>query len=346
MAVVEKGKPIPPADIYILHGDDLLATGDRIAGIIERLREKGLADTDITHMDGRSAGIRDLSVNSGMLLLGGSMRLLVVEHALDLIKDKADQEWVISWLGSLPPDQALILILPDSWKFNSKTREWGWQQAGKSDWLVAALKEIPRKSAWMDVKLPSEKEMAGWIMEEAKRQGVVFEPHAAAVLASQTGNDLFTVRQEVRKALDYTNGERVVTADDVRLLCAVDRETGVFDMLDAVGRRDGRTALGLLHRLLQETTPANVFYSLARHVRQLIMAKDVVGQGGSDKEIASECGIQAFVARKLVEQCRRFRMEELEALYHRLDLLDEESKLSQASLEAGMEVLVARISQA
>jgi len=346
MEVVEEGKPIPLADIYILHGDNELAAGDQVARIIEKLREKGLADADIAYMDGRSAGVRDLSGNSGMLLLGGSMRLLVVEHALDLIKGKADQEWVIVWLGSLPPDQALILILPDSWKFNSRAKEWGWQQASKSDWLVAALEANPRKSAWMDVKLPSEKEMAGWIMEEAKRQGVAFEPHAAAVLASQTGNDVAAARQEVRKALDYTNGERAVTADDVRLLCAVDRETGVFDMLDAVGRRDGRTALGLLHRLLQETTPANVFYSLTRHVRQLIMAKDVMGNGGSDKEIASECGIQAFVVRKLVEQCRRFRMEELEALYHRLDLLDEGSKLSQASLEAGMEILVVRISQA
>jgi len=344
MQEVKSGDPVQLADVFILHGDNPLAVSDRVEEIIQLERGRGLADADITHMDGNTSLIGDLFSHSSMLLLGGSMRLLVVDHAMDVIRSKEDQTRFSSWLENLPPDQVLILILPDSMRFDSKSKTWNWKQVGEGHWLRAVLKTNEKRAAWLDIPLPPEKDMAGWIMQEAERQGVTFEPHAAVVLASQVGNDVFTARHEVRKALDYTNGERAVTDEDVRLLCAADREAGMFDMVDAVGQRDGRTALGLLHRLLDETTAVHVFNMLARQVRLLIMAKEVVETGGSEREIATKCGVQYFVAHKLADQCRRFRMDELEALYRHLDRLDEESKRGFASLEAGMEVLVAKVS--
>lgn len=66
---------------------------------------------------------------------------------------------------------------------------------------------------------------------------------------------------------------------------------------------------------------------------------------GDDKSIAAEVNLHPFVARKLAEQAPRFNMDELETIYRSLDCLDEQSKTSNATLDAMLETLIAYLSR-
>ncbi len=294
-------------------------------------------------LDGRAITRGELINPINMLPLGGEKRLVVVNHALEAFKDKADQEWLAGVLKSMPETTILTLVIPDSQKY--KNGEMAWQEAGKSHWLRKALKESEKPVEWIEKPLPSLREMPAWIMNEALSQGAKFDNNAAVELANLAGNDLFLVRQEIGKALSYCGKDETITRDVVRLLCSKSREEDIFDMVDAAGQRDTKKALGMLRALMQDQPIQYIFTMLVRQARLLIKAREVIDEGGGEKDIITACGVAPFVAKKLTDQCRRFSMHELESIYHRLDCMDETSKTGTATLDVELELLVAELSR-
>ena len=75
------------------------------------------------------------------------------------------------------------------------------------------------------------------------------------------------------------------------------------------------------------------------------MAREVMEAGGGQNDMAAQAGLNPFVAKKALAQCRHFSLGELESIYHQLDRMDEESKTGVSSLDVAMESLVADISR-
>ena len=251
-------------------------------------------------MDGRAIQRGELANHINMLPMGGEKRLVVVDHFLESLKAKADQEWLGEILKGMPETSVLALVIPDSQKY--KGGEMVWQAAGKGHWLRKALKDSGKTLEWVEKPLPSLRDMPEWVMKEALIQGAKFDKNAAAELANLVGNDLFQARQEIGKALSYCGKDETITREVVRLLCSQSREEDIFDMVDAAGQRDARKALGLLRALLQDQPIQYIFTMLARQIRLLIMAREVMDEGGGEKEVVSACGVAPFIARKLMEQ--------------------------------------------
>jgi len=182
-------------------------------------------------------------------------------------------------------------------------------------------------------------------MNETLLQGAKFDKSAAAELANLVGNDLFQARQEIGKALSYCGKNETITREVVRLLCSQSREEDIFDMVDAAGQRDVRKALGLLRALMEDQPIQYIFTMLVRQVRFLIIVREVMDEGGGEKDVISACGVAPFIARKLLDQCRRFSMGELGTIFRRLDGMDETSKTGSATLEVELEMLVAKLSR-
>ena len=336
-------RSLPQADIYVLQGDDELSIQETIHSLVERVDSGVFAGMNSVRLDGRAEQRGEMANHINMLPLGGSKRLVVVDYALEALKAKADQEWLAKTVKSMPEATMLVLVITDSKKF--KSGEMAWQAAGKSHWLRKALKDSGKSVEWVEKPLPSLREMPEWIMNETLSQGANFDRRAAAELANLVGNDLFQARQEIGKALSYCGRDETITRDVVRLLCSQSREDDIFDLVDAVGQRDARKALGFLRALMQDQPIQYIFTMLVRQARLLIMVREVMDEGGGEKDVIAACGVAPFVARKLIDQCRRFSMRELESIYRRLDGMDETFKTGTATLDVELEMLVAELSR-
>ena len=53
------------------------------------------------------------------------------------------------------------------------------------------------------------------------------------------------------KLITYTGGQRAIKETDVDVLVPYSQDAVIFDLVDALGHRDGRTAADTLHRLLE-----------------------------------------------------------------------------------------------
>ncbi|MDK2980300.1 MAG: polymerase subunit delta [Chloroflexota bacterium] len=340
---------IPIVDVYVLQGDDDLGVQDDLKALYARLREDGGGELDVDALDGHACDQSALTQALTSLSLFSPQRAVVLADALDVLKKKEDGEWLAVLLPNLPQNTHLVLLLPDSQRYSKG--DMVWQKVKPNHWLRKSLKDSGCQVVWREHPLPSQREMPAWIMNEAQRQAqalqgeVRFDSRAAAELANLVGSNLFQARQEISKALSYVGEGGTVTREDVRLLCSQSREEDIFEMVDAVGGRNAKHALSLLQRLLDDMPAQYIYTMLARQVRLLIMAREVLEAGGGQNDMAAQAGLNPFVAKKALAQCRHFNMGELEDLYRRLDRMDEESKTGVSSLDVAMETLVADISR-
>jgi DNA polymerase-3 subunit delta len=130
----------------------------------------------------------------------------------------------------------------------------------------------------------------------------------------------------------------------VALLTTYVSEASVFEMVDAIGRRDGATAARLLHRLLEHDDPLQLFGMMIRQFRLLIQAREFLNEGGSPKEIGKAIGVHPFVGEKLAEQTKSFSLEQLETIYHHLLETDLGIKTGKVESELALDLLIAGVS--
>lgn len=339
----QEEKTISQADIYVIQGDDDLSIRDHVSVLVNQYAAGGFMDMNTVRLDGRTVGHAEISTALNMLPLGGSKRIVVLDHALEVAKGDEGQAWLENALSRLPATTVFTMILVDSQKYSQGKMVW--IAVAGAHWLRKALKASNRSVKWIESPLPSVRDMPDWILEEARAQGGEFEPGAAAELANLIGSNTSQARSEVSKALSYVGSGQKVSRDVVHLLCSPSREEDIFAMVDAAGRRDARNALSLMHGLLRDQPIQYIFSMLARQLRLLIMAKEIIENRGGEKEIISGAGVHPFVARKLIDQARRFRMNELERIYSRLDRIDEAAKTGRESLDVALETLITDLSR-
>lgn len=327
--------PLPAAlpVIYLVYGDDEIA----IAQFIVQLKEKQADPSGMNFMalDGRALSFDDFVMATSVLPFMTSRRLVVLSNPLASLKDDAARQRFMSYLPKIPPSTALVLVEQQPLTSDKMRR------ANKTHWLEDWARQAGDWVFVQECRLPEGAAMAGWIRKRAADLGGEFHPRAADALAGLVGRDARLADQEIRKLLDYVNYERPVQADEVDLLTANYGETSIFQMVDALGSRNGRQAIATLHRLLESQDAQSIFGMVVRQFRLILLSREILDGGGGEAEVARRLKIPSYVASKIVAQARRFSLQDLETLYHRLLEIDVAGKSSEVDTDLGLDLLIA-----
>ncbi|HSJ04962.1 MAG TPA: DNA polymerase III subunit delta [Verrucomicrobium sp.] len=126
------------------------------------------------------------------------------------------------------------------------------------------------KTGWEDEVIPL-------VERRARELGVSFENEALEMLVQLAGEDTRQLDSEVEKLSLYTDGRRV-TVDDVRLLVPLNRAGVVFELGNALGKRDLRRALELVRTLIYQGQNAIgiLLAAVVPRVRNLLLAADLM----------------------------------------------------------------------
>lgn len=330
------------ADIIIIQGDDRLSVEEEITAITKESGQDAFSDLNTTRLDGSGLNINEISMQLNMLPLGGEKRTVILDNALEMIKKKESRDWLQEVFSNFPPTTILVLILEDKKKY--KKGSMVWEMVDTDHWLREMTNQFSGDIRWVELSLPSDREMPEWIKKEAEKQGGNFHPRAAVELSRLVGNNLFQARNEIEKAIIYVGEDEQVSADVVRLLSVSTKEENVFTLVDAVGQRNGRLAFKSLRELRKDFPIQYIFSMLVRQVRLLILSKEALLRGGGEKDVMAACKLRhTFIVKKLISQGRHFSIEALEDIYKSLDRIDEDSKTGRATLDVSLDGLIAGI---
>jgi DNA polymerase III subunit delta len=174
---------------------------------------------------------------------------------------------------------------------------------GKDDVLVKALGGLRAgNDQVLSYQLPKRFALAGWLRETAaKEHKLAIGPNEAKRLLALVGEDPERLEREIEKLAAYCRGEPA-TDEAIDAVCSPAIETKVFDLFDAVGKRDRSAAFRTLEEVYAHGEEAQaVFYGLVRHVRNLEKALEA-GADVSPSDLARSIGVHPFAAKKLLDQ--------------------------------------------
>jgi DNA polymerase-3 subunit delta len=327
----------PTPSIYLLHGDDEFAISQQLADFEQKLGDPALADLNTTRLDGRTTQTEDLFSFTGALPFLAKRRLVVLSHPTAGIKLPAAREKFLSTLERTPPTTALVLV-----EYHELINE---SDKKKDHWLVKWAREHDELVYIKLMQPPKGPELVQWVQSRAKTAGGQITPRAAQSLLQLVGEDPRLLSQEIEKCLAYANYHRPVEYDDVLAVTADTAEGNIFTLVDALGNRDQKKAMAMLQRLLDEQDAIFIFGMVTRQFRLLIQVREMLDEGKSTHEMVQSLKpTPQFVIDKLSGQARRFSMDTLEAIYHRLLDLDEASKSGKIEAELALQILITEVS--
>ena len=188
---------------------------------------------------------------------------------------------------------------------------------------------------------PSGTQLDDWVIRRARSQKRRVTPEAARMLVESLGDNLRMLAGEIDKLGTYVGEGREIGAEDVRALTPIARQSKVFDLTDALGRRDTATALALLHELLaQGESPFGIVALTAFQTRSLMQVKLLSDRGMPAHQIAATAGLAPFVVDKSLRLARRFTFAELETAHRTLLEIDTALKRSRMTPELALDLLV------
>ncbi len=328
-----KSKPV----VYIFHGDDEFASGQALTGIKSQMGDPSNAEMNTTHLDGHSLNLDKLVQTTRAMPFLAERRLVVLTDPLGSMKSSKDRDKFKTILEGVPPTTALVI------QISKPLVDARGRRSGRMHWLEKWAQKQDGKVFLREFSLPKGPQMANWIRSQAKERGGNFSHPAAALLGTYAGDSPRLAAQEIEKLLAYVNYQRPVEPDDVEYLVAYAGETSVFDMVDALGSRNGSEALRLLHRLLEQDDALRLFGMIVRQFRLLLMTRELLDAGYRDTEIAPAIKSHPFVVRKLMGQVRNFTLPQLEAIYHKLLEIDVGIKTGKTEGDVALDTLVAAL---
>ena len=324
--------------VYLIFGNDELAMHKLVQGLVDKVMDVAMGDMNITRFQ-ESPRVEDVRDAAYMIPMFGDRRLVLVSNAFDWVKSVKNRDAIIKLVEGLPASTALVIQL------NVEIERGNWKDFAPAHWLRKWVKDQPAGTVFQkECSLPWIGQMPGLIMKEAKEKKGEFSPEAAQELTRAIGNDTLIASLEIDKLLTYVDYQRQVTAEDVRLLTPEVAPISVFDMVDAIGERNIPKAAQLLHRLLETEMPIPLFGMIVRQFRLLILAREVIDQGGRKSQIEKALKVHPFVAEKLQKQASLFDMNQLKEIYHRLLTTDEYMKTGQMDPKIAMEMFVSEMS--
>ncbi len=334
-------KPI----VYVLLGDDRQAIKTHVANFFSSLGAADLAEMNTSRLDGKIIGINELEAAALALPFLTERRLVIVEDALYPYAGRGKQEdrkKFLDLLEGLPPSTALVLVVEDHQKYSSRSGTY-WETLNSAHWFIKWAQTAAGRALIIGCPLPSEASMPAWINKKALELGGEFTREAAVVLRDYVGIHTQVALQEINKLLAYTNYERPVTVGDVENLSIRDRQSDIFAMVDAIGNRQGKKALELLHILQEEMDFIPLFGMVVRQFRLLLQARELLDLGRSEKDLVEVLGLHAFVAGKIFTQAQRFDLPALEEIYQHLLEIDLGEKTGGMPGEIALDMFIARL---
>ena len=301
-----------------------------------KLGEGATAEMNISYLDGMSASLSEIRAVAATAPFLTSRRMVVLQNPLKRFRKKAEKDQFLSILENLPGATALVI---------EETRV-----LAASHWFLKWIQSQEAHAYARMYRLAEGVALAQWIRDQAEKSGGSFTPQAAGLLASLVGTDKRHAVQEIDKLLAFVGYRRPVEVDDVQNLATpieLEDVSQVFKMVDALGNRDGRTALDQLHNLLHQREPLSLFGMIIRQFRLILQAREISEAGGEAGAVAErireKLKLHPFVAKKIQAQARNFELASLEMIYRHLLRLDEQIKTGQVTAETALDTLVASL---
>jgi DNA polymerase-3 subunit delta len=251
-----------------------------------------------------------------------SKRRVVLVTELEKLAE-SEHEKLLQSLDSLPPRSMLVLVaeeLDHRKKLYKTIRDRG------------CIAEFPRLKG---------SALERWVETFVRENGFQISASTTGKIVNLAGSDLQSLAGELEKLFLFAGKEKKVTDASVDDLVRSSRQHGIFELIDAIGRRDRAGALDSLSNLLgMGEYPLVIVTMMARHSRQVLVVKECLQRGMNNRAAGAEAQIPPFILDKFIRQSRAMDLETVRRMHTGLYDIDRRLKSSSVDARILLEVFI------
>lgn len=255
-------------------------------------------------------------------LLGGQS--LFSPSQLHIIRDAGANKPVWEALGESIEQAGDVDLLLVETKPDKRTRTWKW---------------LSKKAEMIDCKLPTERELIGWLTSHARAMKVELPDAVGRFLIEYVGTDQWQLDDAVTKLA--LSGQKL-TRDLIEKLIEPNPQASAFELLDAIVARNQDKAIERLTIVRRSEDPYKFLGLLVSQFFALATCQSA--EGRSAQQIASEIGIHPYVVQKSLPIARKIERQKIVEMIDEIDRTDLALKSTGAEPWDVIETLVRQLS--
>ena len=212
--------------VYLFHGEEpyyIDLFGNYIEDHLLTDAEKGFNQTVVYGRDTDMITVLNAAKRFPMM---SEYQLVMVKEAQDLKwgkdDDKKGVDPVLTYLENPVPSTILVFCFKHA-KFDKRKKTY---------------KAIEKSGIVFESATIYENKVPGWIEEFMKDKAYRIQPRASALMAEYLGNDLSKISNELEKLMLNVPKGNEISVEDVQNNIGISKEYNVFELQDALARRD------------------------------------------------------------------------------------------------------------
>ena len=316
---------------YVLAGDEAFLYQRCRAGVLAALAPPDHRDFCLHDLDLAESSIFDILDRAQTPSLMVPFQVFFVRNLKALYtrgSKKAEFDAIDAYFRR-PNLQAAVLFVADYLHIPTDLRRMEVQDKERFERIRETLGEW---CGMVELARVDDGDATRWLQEAAPTRGVMIDSDAARELVDALGADMMLVSSEFEKLALYAQGKLLkipqtpiltpgfsavpmpkITLGDVEIMVLAAKQRSLYDLTDAISRRDRPQAVALLHGLLNasdggEDSAIGHLYMLARTFRQMlvILEKNVRDSRAIWSVLWQGFRMPPFAADDLIRQARRY----------------------------------------
>ncbi len=329
--------------IYLIHGADSFRSHEKLNELINGFGAKDPNKMNLDVFDIEETSVNKIKAAAQTMGFLSPARMIVIKNLFSAGSAEAKKELSDFILSLSKKEKSPDFVVFEGKEIGKKGA------AGGKEWTAL----VKNAEVFLFTVLDPVK-ISQWISTKAKRNNIKISSAIASKLALYTNNDLWRLDNEIDKLalLKSRTGEnnpaevQEITDEDIEANVKSDVPTSIFTTIDALARRDKKTALKLLsEHFAKGEAPIYLFSMFIYQFSNLIKVKDMAANRriNNPDEIARILKMHPFVVKKTLPYAAKFSFEYLKKVYKRLLRLDFMIKKGKLSAEAALEMIVVEV---
>jgi DNA polymerase III subunit delta len=311
------------SSVYLFIGEEDFLIEECVDRIIQQLLTADTKDFNLDVVYGSKADARDVIAHAASFPMMSDRRVVVVKEFDKLFSGDSAKEVISAYLAH-PLDSTCLVLLAEKPDFRTKP----FVDLKKTGSVFAFY-------SFYDNQIPA------WIAERCKVMGKDVDNEACRLLHAYVGNSLRAIQNELEKLFTYLGERPRVTPEDIADVVGVTRGFTVFDLQNAIGKKNLAEALRIVKRMTETgEAPQLVIVMLTRYFNLLWKVQNLLASGAPESEVIAATRISPYYFKDYAAAVRGFSSMHIEHAFQVLLQADIQLKSTSPDPYHLMEMMV------
>lgn len=259
------------SNVYMLHGEDHFLSDKIIKLLVTKLTTPEGKEFDLVNLFGEEINSEEIIEQLEMFPFLSEYKVVVL-RAFEQLKEK-DKAKISEYIRHIPATSIFIT------------------HCEKIDLRKNLYKAFDNFTTISSKQPTGYWDIEKWLTNELRRLRINASRDTISLFSTKIEADYYTASNELEKLLIYIGNKKLITKEDVETCMDNNRANSIFELQNAIGNRDKRKALLILHNYLESEEGKNsilLIVMLTRFFQIVWKVKYLKVKGYSVSEILNQ----------------------------------------------------------